>query len=92
MRWPFTQKTYWEDMSDLAWLDCVLRRITRVRMGEIPNEDEGKLICDLALHGHFTVGMTVNNLQELVARGRTYESEKLVWKSRKRKWRLRWGR
>jgi len=92
IRWPFTRNTHWEDMSDLEWLDTVIRNVRRVRCGETPNEDEGKLICDLALHGHFTVGMTVNTLQELVARGRTYESEKLVWKGRKRKWRFRWRR
>lgn len=88
--WPFTRKTHWEDMDDLTWLDYVLRGIRRVRSHDYGDEDEGMLICQLALHGHFTVELKVNSLHELIAKGRTYESDALVWKGRKRKWRLRW--
>lgn len=89
--WPFTRKTHWEDMDDVTWLDYVIRNVRRVRSNPLDDdEDDGKLVCDLALHGHFLVGMTANDLQELCERARKYESERLVWKGRKRKWRFRW--
>ena len=87
--WPFTRKTYWEDMDDLTWLNYVIRNVHRVRSnGE--SEDEDMLICNVALHGHFTCEFTVGNLEQLIERGQRYEALRLVWKGRKRKWRLRW--
>lgn len=86
--WPFTRKTFWEDMDDLMWLDYVTRNIHRVRNYE--NEDDGTLVCGLALHGHFTVGLKAYDFEDLIKKGRQYENDNLVWKGRKRKWRFRW--
>lgn len=88
--WPFTRKTHWEDMSDLMWLDYVTRNIHRVRSKEYEHEDDGMLVCDLALHGHFGVQIKAYDFEELIEKGRAYEDVNLVWKGRKRKWRFRW--
>lgn len=88
MRWPFTKNTYWEDMGDVEWLDYVLRSARRVKSQV--SDDDGMLICTLALHRHFTVEVKAGSLQELIANMRKYERLRLAPAGRKRKWRLRW--
>ena len=77
-------------MDDLTWLNYVIRNVHLVRSnGE--SEDEGMLICDVALHGHFTVTIKAHSLEDLVKQGQRYEDLQLM-QYRKRKWRLRWRR
>ena len=86
MRWPFTRKTHWEDMDDLTWLDYVIRNVHRVRSnGE--SEDEDMLICDVALHGYFTVTIKANSLEELIRIGHEFERDRLRMPNRKWRWR-----
>lgn len=67
----------WSSLSDLDWLDYTLRGITRVRSnGE--SEDEGELICHLALCGFFTVTIRCSSLTELISKGRAYEENHLM--------------
>ena len=88
IRWPFTRKTFWEDMDDLTWLNYVTRNIHRVR-DYGAGKDDGMLICQLALHSHFTVEIKAYDFVDLIKKGRQYEAERLM-QNRKRKWRFRW--
>ncbi len=74
----------WRQMDDLTWLDYVCRNIHRVRSnGE--SEDEDMLICDVALHGFFTVGIKANSFRDLILQGQKYEQTHLKRPSERRK-------
>ncbi len=73
---PDEEKTAWEQMSDLDWLDYVIRNVHRVRSnGE--SEDEDMLICDVALHGHFGVTIKAHSIRDLILKGQEYEQTRL---------------
>ncbi len=59
-------------MTDLEWLDFTFRtgRIVRSN-GEDP--DEGMLICNMALHGFWTIEIKAHGWADLIAKGREWE-------------------
>ena len=66
----------WMQMDNLTWLDYVTRNIHRVRSnGE--SEDEDMLICDVALHGFFTVTIKAHSFRDLILKGQKYEQTRL---------------
>ena len=63
-------------MTDLEWLNSRVRSVRRVRSnGE--SEDEGMLICNMALNGHFTVQIKAWSFEELIEKGKQYELKHL---------------
>ena len=89
IRWPFTRNTHWQDMDDVEWLDTVIRDMHRVR--DRVSDDDGTLVFNVALHGHFGTELRAPRLADMIREARRFENEDLM-QHRKRRWRLRWRR
>ena len=78
------EKSAWEQMGDLKWLDYVVRNVHLVRTnGE--SEDEDMLICNVALHSHFTVTIKAHSFRDLILKGQEFEQTRLKRPSEKGK-------
>ncbi len=67
----------WRQMDNLTWLDYVTRNIHLVRSnGE--SEDEDMLICDVALHGFYTVTIKAHSFLDLILKGQEHEQTALA--------------
>jgi hypothetical protein len=76
------EKSAWEQMSDLTWLDYVVRNVHLVRTnGE--SEDEDMLICDVALHSHYTATIKAHSFRDLILKGQEFEQTRLKRPSQK---------
>lgn len=79
-----TELSAWRQMDNLTWLDYVTRNLHRVRSnGE--SEDEDMLICDVALHGFYTVTIKAHSFRDLIRKGQQYEQTALKRPSQKEK-------